>query len=217
MSRRILVVDDEQQIRLLIRAAIATPEVDVLVAADGEEALVLARENSPLELVVTDIMMPGIDGFELASRLISEGCAGRFLFISGYFDGQEADRVLDGYGSAAFLAKPFSVPDLMRSVKGILSEEARLEKGISLRGRTDTASLRRIPDPVTWLQVHRQRSERLLEYQHSLRARTQAALIHHGWLAERVRRNMRDLQAVRRSKKELTALLSAPLNSTKAQ
>jgi CheY-like chemotaxis protein len=202
MSRRILVVDDEQQIRLLLRAAIATPDVDVLVAADGEEALLLARENSPLELVVTDIMMPGIDGFELASRLLSEGCASRFLFISGYFDGQEAERVLDRYGSAAFLAKPFSVPDLMRSVKGILAEEARLEKGISFRSRTDTASLRSIPDPVTWLQAHRHRSERLLEYQSSLRARTRAALIHHGWLAEQVRRNMSDLKAVRRPKKD---------------
>jgi CheY-like chemotaxis protein len=142
MSRRILVVDDEKPIRLLIRAAISAPGLDVLIAADAEEALILARQNSPLELVVTDVMMPGISGFELASLLVAEGCAGRFLFISGFFDGQEGDKRLEGYGSTAFLAKPFSVPDLLRAVKGILTEEARLEKGISLRRRIEPSSLR---------------------------------------------------------------------------
>lgn len=199
MPRRILVVDDEKPIRLLIRAAVSAPDVDVLVAADGEEALNLARENSPLELVVTDVMMPGIDGFELASQLAAEGCAGRFLFISGFFDEQEADRKTECFSSTAFLAKPFSIPDLLRAVKHVMTEEARLEKGVSLRRRSDPAMLRGEVDPLEWLRSARLRSERLLEYQCSLRARTKAGLTHYQSISTRVQQNLRELEALRES------------------
>jgi len=129
MTRRILVVDDEKQIRLLIQAAISATGVDVLIAADGEEAIRLARENSPLELVITDVIMPGIDGFALASALSAEGHSARFLFISGFFDGEASQKMLEGRGCAAFLEKPFSIPDLIRAVRSLLGQEARLQQG----------------------------------------------------------------------------------------
>jgi CheY-like chemotaxis protein len=195
MSRRILVVDDEKQIRHLIRAAIAAPDVDVLIAADAAEALALARENRPLELVVTDIVMPGIDGFELASLLAAEGCAARFLFISGFFKGQEDDPKFEGFGSAAFLAKPFSVPDLQRAVKGILAEEARLEKGVSLRRRDEPSRFRRKMDPLESVRAGRLRSERLLERQYSLLASTRAGILQYQSLYARVQRNLKEVAA----------------------
>ncbi len=116
-----MIVDDEATIRALLTCAVAAPGIEVCEAQCAEEALERAASQPPFDLVITDVMMPGMDGLDLAARLHSAGHAAKFLFISGFCDlaGME-DRV--GGLQAQFLAKPFSIPELVRTVHGLLRE-----------------------------------------------------------------------------------------------
>lgn len=126
MASKILVVDDETPVRTLLRCAVSAPEFTVLEADGGARALEVAAREAPFALVVTDVLMPGMDGFELAEELCRAGQADRFLFISGYCDvGSVASR-MEAFPRAAFLSKPFPIADLMRAVHGLL-EPAEVE------------------------------------------------------------------------------------------
>jgi two-component system cell cycle sensor histidine kinase/response regulator CckA len=96
----------------------------VLTAGRGDEALeVAARHDGPIHLMVTDVVMPGVSGPELARRLETVHPDMKVLFISGYTD----DAVLRHgvrEGSAAFLQKPFTLDGLARKVREVL--DARL-------------------------------------------------------------------------------------------
>jgi YesN/AraC family two-component response regulator len=110
---RVLVVDDEAGIRQLIRNIIQMKGDEVLEAEDGLEALELAR-RLPCDLVITDQVMPGMNGLDLIACLSAERYRARFLLISGF--GVE-DRET---GGVPFLAKPFTVTQLL----GILDKLA---------------------------------------------------------------------------------------------
>ena len=118
---RILVVDDEATIRALLKCAVAAPGVAVFEADSGEEALHCAAEHAPFDLVITDILMPGMDGVDLASRLHAARHAAKFLFISGFCDRRSLEGRIRGLHSG-FLAKPFSIPELIRMVHALLEE-----------------------------------------------------------------------------------------------
>ena len=126
---RILVVDDEPSIRSLLHDAISGPGVEIIQAEDARRAIALAENLEPLELVVTDIYMPGMDGLQLAGHLAARGKAGRFLFLSGYYDRDEFDLQLLHFRCAAFLAKPFSIPELLRVVRNLLAQESKRTAG----------------------------------------------------------------------------------------
>ncbi len=120
--KRILVVDDEPSIRILLRDAISSPEIEIIMAEDALCALAIAEQQGPLELVVTDIYMPGMDGLELAQRLAAGRKTTRFLFLSGYYDVQQFGEKLADFPCSAFLEKPFSLPELLRVVRSLLSQ-----------------------------------------------------------------------------------------------
>lgn len=128
--KRILVVDDEPSIRHLLRDAISGPETEIILAEDAERALIAAEALGPLELVVTDIYMPGMDGLELAGHLASRGKATRFLFLSGYYERVELGTKLMGFPCAAFLEKPFAIPELLRVVRRLLTQSDAPSSGI---------------------------------------------------------------------------------------
>jgi CheY-like chemotaxis protein len=125
-QKRILVVDDEPSIRLLLRDAMASPDIEIIMAEDGSRALAAAEKHGPLELVVTDIYMPDMDGLQLAGRLIAHGKATRFLFLSGYYDAHQFEEKLNNFPCAAFLEKPFSIPELLRLVQLLLAQGSAL-------------------------------------------------------------------------------------------
>ena len=79
----------------------------------------------PFELVVTDVLMPEMDGIELARQLMRQGHADRFLFISGYCDLETAPERIREFGAAAFLGKPFAIPDLLHTVRSLLTGRPR--------------------------------------------------------------------------------------------
>ena len=115
--RTILVAEDHGGIRALAGGVLRDHGYQVLEAADGQEALeLLARHSKPIDLLLTDWCMPGMDGGELCSRLGNQHPETRILVMSGFVNGK---RLPD----TAFLQKPFTVPELVRKVEEVLHPE----------------------------------------------------------------------------------------------
>ncbi|OGG54796.1 MAG: hypothetical protein A3F84_21795 [Candidatus Handelsmanbacteria bacterium RIFCSPLOWO2_12_FULL_64_10] len=112
----ILLVEDEEMVRSLVRAILQGNGYTVLEAASGAEALqVNAQREDPIHLMVTDVMMPHLNGRELAERLKPLRPDMKVLYMSGYTE-DEVVRQGALETSAAFLQKPFAPNDLLRKV-----------------------------------------------------------------------------------------------------
>ncbi|MDP2917493.1 MAG: response regulator transcription factor [Dehalococcoidia bacterium] len=114
---RILAVDDDPEIRGLLKRGLSYEGYAVDVAGDGAEALAQAREREP-DLVILDIMMPGIDGIEVSKRLRQAGDVPILMLTA---KGTVADRVA-GLESGAddYLVKPFAFDELLARVRALL-------------------------------------------------------------------------------------------------
>ena len=114
----ILVVDDEQDIRRIIRILLESSGYQVAEAPNGLAAVEYIRQQPNVDLVLMDIMMPGLNGIE-ASRAIRERCSAPILFLTAKT--QERDK-LEAYqaGGDDYLAKPFSHAELMMKVESLL-------------------------------------------------------------------------------------------------
>jgi CheY-like chemotaxis protein len=113
----ILVVDDEAQVRTLARDILLGAGYRVLEAEDGEQALRVAQDHpGAIHILLTDIMMPGINGKELADRFFVARPDAKAIFMSG-----RAAEVISDAGVLipvdAFLAKPFTVERLLNKVR----------------------------------------------------------------------------------------------------
>jgi CheY-like chemotaxis protein len=118
--QRILIVDDESAVRRVVRTCLERNGYEVLEAGSGEEGLAIYGENNlEIELVVSDIRMPGIDGNELARRIRDLNPAQRILFVTAY-PGDVDDRTSRFHT----LAKPFSATQLLRKVTAQISRAA---------------------------------------------------------------------------------------------
>lgn len=122
----ILVVDDEQDIRRIIRILLESSGYQVAEAPNGLAAVEYIRQQPNVDLVLMDIMMPGLNGIE-ASRAIRERCSAPILFLTAKT--QERDK-LEAYqaGGDDYLAKPFSNAELMMKVESLL-RRYRVYKG----------------------------------------------------------------------------------------
>ena len=115
---RILVVDDDDKIRTALRRGLAYEGYRVIEAASGEEALEKGREQLP-DLVVLDIMLPGIDGLEVVRRLRAAGDEVAILLLTAR--DEVRDRVLGlETGADDYLVKPFSFEELLARVHALL-------------------------------------------------------------------------------------------------
>jgi CheY-like chemotaxis protein len=117
---RVLVADDEQPVRLLVRVTLEVEGMDVTEAADGEAAVLLALGSVP-DVAVLDVMMPRLDGFEVAARLRESAQTQRiglvFLTASTATDAAQRAAELD----ALFVQKPFDparLPPVVRRAAG---------------------------------------------------------------------------------------------------
>lgn len=119
---RILVVDDEANIVKFVGSNLRTAGYEVLTAGTGEEALELAQ-NQPLDLVILDLMLPGVDGLEVCRRLSSSSDM-PVIVLSAKDD--EGDKVAAlKLGADDYLTKPFGVGELLARVQAVLRRTGR--------------------------------------------------------------------------------------------
>ncbi len=116
----LLVVEDDDMVRDLVRRILKREGYDVLAARSGAEAVdLLEASDGPLRLLVTDVVLPATDGEGLSQRLRQRYPGLKVLYISGYSDKEIGD--LDRWREEVdFLSKPFSVADLQRAVRDLL-------------------------------------------------------------------------------------------------
>ncbi len=121
-TEKILVVEDDPLVRSVTRRTLETAGYRVVVARDGAEALERAgEEGAPFDLVVTDVVMPGMTGAALAKRLAEQRPGQKVLFVSGYSREVMAERGLGGE-APRILAKPFTAATLLGRVRQVLDE-----------------------------------------------------------------------------------------------
>src|ERR1700680_1516337 len=131
MSARILIVEDEEPLTLLLRYNLEAEGYEVDIAARGDDAEVRLKENPP-DLVVLDWMLPGISGIELCRRLRARTDTERLPIIMLTARGEESERVRGlATGADDYIVKPFSVPELLARVKALL-RRANPARGASL-------------------------------------------------------------------------------------
>ena len=121
---RILVIDDESAIRSLVRRLLERAGHTVLEAADGQAGL-RQLQPQPVDLVLTDIYMPGEDGIATIRRLRREWPQIKIITMSGGSQTGPADlnENAAAMGAARTLSKPFDADDLLKAVQSVLGEE----------------------------------------------------------------------------------------------
>ncbi len=124
MTKKILVVEDDPAALRLSSYTLEAEGYDVITAANGVEGLRKAQQEAP-DLIVLDIMLPGIDGFEVCHRLRSglDAPQARMPILMLTAKSQEADREMcQKVGADLYLAKPATPEELTEAVKGLLAE-----------------------------------------------------------------------------------------------
>ena len=118
-KRRVLVVDDEESIRRFAERALGDAGYDVMVAANGPEALRISQEEGPFDVFVIDVVMAGMTGDEVGRRLRRADPDVKVLYFTGYSDRLFAESpTLSAY--EAFLDKPVGVDGLLEAVSLLL-------------------------------------------------------------------------------------------------
>lgn len=121
MSHLVLVIDDDVIERELLQRCLASAGYRVFTATDGEEGVTLARENTP-DLIVLDVVMPRLNGFQTCRRLraLPETAETPVLMLTS--KDQAADRFwADEVGVSAFLTKPVDVAELLQTAGALLA------------------------------------------------------------------------------------------------
>ena len=137
---RILVVEDNRNLATGLRNNLEIEGYEVDVAADGANGLALARSSSP-DLVILDLMLPGMDGYHVLRTLRDDGIDTPVLILSAR--GEETDKVLGFHlGADDYVAKPFGLLELLARV------DALLRRAASASGKP------RLVSPVTFGEVH---------------------------------------------------------------
>lgn len=136
MSARILVVDDEPAVTDLLAYNLRKAGYEILLAADGREALRLARQSSP-DLILLDLMLPEVDGLDVCRELRKTSKVPVIMLTAR---GEEIDRVVGlELGADDYVCKPFSVRELLARIKAVLRraqpDEPAGEPSTILRGK----------------------------------------------------------------------------------
>jgi DNA-binding response OmpR family regulator len=123
---RVLVIDDEAPIRLLCRVNLEAEGIQVLEAADGRTGLDLARADEP-DVVLLDVMMPGLDGWRVAEELLEDDRTRGIpiIFLTARAEFRDRARGLD-IGGVDYVTKPFNPIELAPFVRDLL---ARIDRG----------------------------------------------------------------------------------------
>jgi two-component system, OmpR family, phosphate regulon response regulator PhoB len=138
MSSRILIVEDEEPLTLLLRYNLESEGYEVETSARGDEAEIRLKESVP-DLLVLDWMLPGMSGIELCRRLRARAETERLPIIMLTARGEESERVRGlSTGADDYIVKPFSVPELLARIRSLL-RRARPEQVASVLDAGDLA------------------------------------------------------------------------------
>lgn len=118
-KQKILVIEDDEDFRECLMGIVSPQGYDVLVAEDGTKGLACAREWKP-DLIISDVIMPETNGYQVCRALRAEGSQTPFLFLTGK---QRTGDILQGYETGAddYIAKPLNGPVLLAKIKSLLS------------------------------------------------------------------------------------------------
>jgi two-component system phosphate regulon response regulator PhoB len=118
--KKILVADDDPTIRLLVNATLRRDSYQLMEAVDGEQTLEVARAEHP-DLILLDVGMPKLDGFEVCRRLKSDPDTGAIHIVMLTARAQAAERELgDEVGADGYFTKPFSPLALLDTISDVL-------------------------------------------------------------------------------------------------
>jgi len=140
VAARVLIVDDEAPIRLLCRVNLEAERMEVLEAGDGPSGLEAARKERP-DVILLDVMMPGLDGWRVAEELLEDPATSSIpiVFLTARAELRDRARGLD-LGGLAYVTKPFNpvelaplIRELIERVEGGEREELRRAKLAELR------------------------------------------------------------------------------------
>lgn len=123
----VLVVEDDDQVRALLRSLLTHDGYRVIEATTGEEGLRVAMEND-IHLLLSDMLLPELSGFDLAEKLLKRRPDLKILFITGYVEGEIVQRSMNELG-AQFLDKPFQPSALLERVRGSIGHAKRASNG----------------------------------------------------------------------------------------
>jgi DNA-binding NarL/FixJ family response regulator len=131
MSKRLLVVDDEPNLLRAVAACLRAEDYEVSMARSGHEALMRLAESVP-DLIISDIRMPGMDGYKLARQLRGSPITALVPIVFLTAKDETADRI-EGFraGIDAYLTKPFEPDELIAVVNGILNRVERTHSQIA--------------------------------------------------------------------------------------
>ncbi len=124
MSKRVLVIDDQEDNRYLVRRTLGRAGYEVIEATTGEEGITLAEMHRP-DLILMDIQLPGLDGYEATRRIKANPALSRIpvIAVTSYaLSGDDAKALAAGCDS--YVSKPFSPRELLGKVQEYLREEA---------------------------------------------------------------------------------------------
>jgi len=122
LKTKILVVDDETDVLLIVRTTLENEGFDVVTASNGPDGLELTKETKP-DLIVLDVMMPGMDGFEVLQRLKDDEatCLIPVLMLTGVSDRAKIQEALAS-GIDYYIVKPFEITDLLQKIRVVLRQ-----------------------------------------------------------------------------------------------
>lgn len=120
MSKKILAVDDELDVLLIVKAALQSEGYQVETANNGPDALMLAKDIQP-DLIMLDVMMPGMTGFDVLHALKANDATALIpvIMLTGVSERSKMVEAI-GSGTAYYIVKPFDFDDLMDKVKTVI-------------------------------------------------------------------------------------------------
>jgi len=123
----VLVVEDEPDVRRMAERILTKGGYSVLSSGGGEEALEICRQgDQEIDLLLTDVIMPGMLGTELVEKIEAVRPGVAVVFMSGYSHEVLAPEALAEQGTAAFIEKPFNAGELLRTIRGLLDGPATI-------------------------------------------------------------------------------------------